>query len=120
VHSFPPDFRFDESKKHNNNGGTGRKKPTSTIGKKPASAEAVAEANGNGQHRSEDMSSGSMEVDGAAEVVFRRDSGSRRPLSLARWEPYNNRLCNLHIPVPVLAILGIGTLQSKLGACLVS
>jgi hypothetical protein len=87
VHSFPPDFRFDESKKHNQ--GAGRKKPTAAIGKKhpaaaAASAEAAAEANGNGSHRSEDVCGSSMEVEGAAEVVFRRDSGTRRPLSLAR------------------------------------
>jgi hypothetical protein len=94
VHSFPPDFRFDESKKPQRNGGGGsdrkqHQRPMKAI-KKPETGqeknvpELPAAANGG-----EATDGGGMEVDGdigvgSSGVAFRRDSGARRPLSLAR------------------------------------
>ncbi len=94
VHSFPPDFRFDESKKPQRNGGCGsdrkqQQRPMKAV-KKPETGEEKtvpeppAAANGGGA-----TDGGGMEVDGdggvgGSGVAFRRDSGARRPLSLAR------------------------------------
>jgi hypothetical protein len=95
IHSFPPDFRFDESKKPQRNGGGGsdRKQqqlPMKAIKKPETGQEKTvqepppAAANGGGA-----TDGGGMEVDGdigvgSSGVAFRRDSGARRPLSLAR------------------------------------
>lgn len=76
VHSFPPDFRFDESKKQNT-----KKKSAATVAQKK---EPGANGDGPGDE-------GRMEVDSSGLVtplvVLRRDAAAttnRRPLSLAR------------------------------------
>jgi hypothetical protein len=97
VHSFPPDFRFDESKKPQRNGGSGgsdrkqqQQRPMKAIKKHETGQEKTVPqpppaANGGGVTDG----GGGMEVDGdigvgSSGVAFRRDSGARRPLSLAR------------------------------------
>lgn len=107
VHTFPPDFRFDESKRHHHQLNSGRKKPgpvkkqlpqlesQKKTGEHPAAngdSDLAAEGGGEGPLEGSATSS-SMEIDeeaagngggGGGGVVFRRDGGSRRPLSLAR------------------------------------
>ena len=101
IHSFPPDFRFDESKKpQRNGGGSGsdrkqQQRPMKAI-KKPETGqektvpEPPAAANGGGA-----TDGGGMEVDGeigvgGSGVAIRRYSGARRPLSLARLELFRS------------------------------